>query len=180
MRKTMSIAFAAALALTSGIAAQKPAKSPFPYEPFGFSAGVVCPFNLRIEGGGTQSLVSFPGRDMVVGSGDVRVTNSDTGASITLSSSGNFSQSDLGDGTFLLTGSGHSLFSAAPGRQRSGTDQLHRTRRDDLRLGDRFDHDRRVARTDVGCLRCVVVKPRVREGVRKSDERGGSSRYSPH
>lgn len=115
MRTILAIGSAVVLAGTAVLAAQKPVKAPFPYDPFDFPAGVVCPFEVHIQGGGRQNIIGFPGREMIVGSGDVTVTNADTGASITLDSAGNFRTETSPDASIQMIASGNALFFLLPG-----------------------------------------------------------------
>ena len=76
---------------------------------------MVCSFPVLIEGSGNQSVISFPsGREMIVGAGTTRVTNTATGQSVDLAPAGRLSTTLLPDGNALLTGSGHSLFFLLP------------------------------------------------------------------
>jgi hypothetical protein len=115
MRNILAIAVATSLAATSVVAVQKPVKAPFPYDPIDLPAGVVCSFDVHIQGGGRQNVLTFPGRETIVGSGSVTVSNAATGTSITLDSGGDFTSVEHKDGSAQIIGSGHVLFLLLPG-----------------------------------------------------------------
>ena len=101
--------------LASSLFAQKPIKVPYPFEPHEFDAGMVCSFPVLIEGSGNQSQISFPsGRTMTVGAGIARVTNTATGQSVALATTGRLAETLLPDDYVLFSGSGQSLLFLFP------------------------------------------------------------------
>jgi hypothetical protein len=113
MKTIVAVAFVTLL--SSSVSAQKPVKEPFAYEPIEFGAGEVCAFPIHILGDGKQNAIFFPsGRQMIVGTGAVTVTNVTTGASIAFAQSGRYVETLLPDGTAKLETNGQQLFFALP------------------------------------------------------------------
>jgi hypothetical protein len=112
MKQAIAIAFVAAF--SSSVLAQKPVKEPLDFPPVDYQAGEVCAFPVRLDGGNTSAIIFPSGRQMLVGSGSVTVTNLETDLSIELGQSGRYSEKLLGDGTVKIETNGQQLIFLLP------------------------------------------------------------------
>ena len=104
-------------------AAKPPSREPFIQEPIEFAAGEVCPdFAVRFENvRGGQTLTTFSnGVVRITGSLWTRVTNLDTGASVTVNSSEPATLTPNSDGTLTLKAAGPLLLFFFPGELGAG------------------------------------------------------------
>ena len=125
MRRIILAGLSAALAIgmfAAPVAAKGPKPAPPPNSSETFPAGLVCDFEVRLDGWSKEKIkitVDRNGREKIVVTGPARtlVTNTETGASLTAKTNGRVEIRDPGDGTSRLNARGHTLFYFFPGDQ---------------------------------------------------------------
>ena len=93
-------------------AAKAPSRDPYLQDPVTFAAGDVCSFSVKLENvQGGQTLTTYAsGLVRITGAVWTRVTNLDTGKSITINAGGPATITPNSDGTFTVKASGRTLF----------------------------------------------------------------------
>ena len=125
MRRIVLAGLIAALACGAfaGPVAAKPSKpSPPPDTSDTFPAGLVCAFEVRLDGWSKEKVrfvVDRHGQEKMVVTGPTvaLVTNVDSGESVTVKTDGRVEVWEPGDGTSRLRARGHTLFYFLPGDQ---------------------------------------------------------------
>jgi hypothetical protein len=125
MRRIILACLSAALTiamLAAPVAAKAPKPTPPPDSSDTFPAGLVCDFEVRLDGWSKEKVkvtLDKHGREKIVVTGPARtlVTNTESSASLTVKTEGRVEIRDPGDGTSLLMARGHTLFFFFPGDQ---------------------------------------------------------------